>query len=129
MKISKAHKEFARRLNSQVALNFPENYLGPNWEAVINFWLYLDTLSEDQLKVVNKHLLSLIDKERDISWGKAWFAAKATTEYLVDVSNSVYYSVPYARCAADWSTIELIGIEKLLEQGRQPDLFPVFLNL
>jgi hypothetical protein len=59
MKISKTHLKFANILNSTEVLTHPENFLGPNWEEVINFWLYLDTLTEDQLNVVYRHYYNL----------------------------------------------------------------------
>jgi hypothetical protein len=65
MKISKSHKYFANRLHrlrqitNQEDLTHPERYLGSNWEAVINFWLYLDTLSEEQFEIVEGRYLAL----------------------------------------------------------------------
>jgi hypothetical protein len=131
MKISKAHKEFAYRLrflfqiSDQDVLNHPENYLGPNWDAVINFWLYLDTLTEDQLVFIIRHYGALSDKDLDIAWDNA-SVASATIKYGQDASNSAYYSVSYAKSAAEYATKELIGLDKLLEKGHQPVFFPLF---
>jgi hypothetical protein len=135
MKISKTHEEFADRLNfwytvpKQDVLNHPEKYLGPNWEEVINFWLYLDTLSEEQMKVVEKHYYALNYEERKIARGRSRNVASATIKYGQDASNSAYYSVSYAKSAAYYATEEFIGLDKLLEQGHQPVFFPMFLDL
>jgi hypothetical protein len=131
---SKTHQKFARFLHhdydisKQDVLNYPQNYLGSNWEAVINFWLYLDTLSVNQLRVVNKHLLSLIDKERVITYSKVRIAAESTTEYAYDAGSAAFYGVSYENFATEYATLELIGLDKLLEQGHQPVFFPLFLN-
>jgi hypothetical protein len=135
MKISKAHKEFADRLNfwyiisKQEVLDLPEQHLGPNWEAVINFWLYLDTLTEDQLSVFCGKRLPLGNEE----WNKVWSAARATIKYTGDAGDSVYYICTWVNTAAygaaKSATYELIGLDKLLAQGHQPVFFPLFLNL
>jgi hypothetical protein len=129
MKISNTHKKFARRLNPKDALNYPGDYLGPNWEEVINFWLYLDTLSKKQSISVLKRWRTLSDKEKRIANGKAWYAARATTRYASWASSAVCDVVCYMNHAAEYATFEIIGLEKLLEQGHQPLFFPMFLNL
>jgi hypothetical protein len=135
MKISKAHKSFTRRLNKQDILNHPEQYLGPNWEAVINFWLYLETLSKDQLKVVKERYLDLSQEERNVAYGRVSNAARATTKYDKYAGYAAYAAIRgvYSSCfvynAAGDVTYELIGLEKLLELGHNPVFFPLFLNL
>jgi hypothetical protein len=52
--ISKIHKCFSECLETPRVLENPEEFLGPNFEAVLNFWLILDDLSEEQLEVVKK---------------------------------------------------------------------------
>jgi hypothetical protein len=131
MKISKAHKEFASRLYNQEILNHPDLYLGPNWEAVINFWLYLDTLSYGQLHVVYDRWLELNNEEKDISWSKAWDASNAITKYAYDASESALQSgsgLYCAKVAVAYATLELIGSQKLLEQGHELVFFLMFLN-
>ena len=50
--ISKSHKRLSERLNDPRVLTNPEEFLGLNYEAVLNFWLFLDELTEKQLKVI-----------------------------------------------------------------------------
>jgi hypothetical protein len=134
MKISKAHKNFANLLlywhntSKQEVLKHPENYLGPNWEAVINFWLYLDTLTHEQLLVVRDRHLALGEGWLPIVYNEALNAAANNTKYVGDAENSAYESVSYGKDAAAYATRELIGLDKLLERGRQPVFFPMFLN-
>ncbi len=132
MKISKTHKEFAKRLNKQDVLNRPEIYLGPNWEAVINFWLYLDTLTEEQLKVVGERYVALNKKKRHISISNARVAS-VTIKYEQDAEIAAYCSVSSTqsvgvKTAAYYATCELLGLDKLLKRGHQPVFFPMFLN-
>jgi hypothetical protein len=132
---SKAHKEFAGILHhvydipKQDVLTHPEKYHGPNWENVINFWLYLDTLSEDQLNVVEERYSALSCTEQFIARDKALVAAGATAKYIYSAGSSAYCSVSRAKYAAANATLELIGLDKLLEQGHQPLFFPMFLNI
>ncbi len=128
-KISKIHENFADLLKKQEVLTHPENYLGPNWEEVINFWLYFDTLSVNQLKVVGKSYWDLSDEEWSIAYNKARIAAESTTEYAYDAGSAAFYGVSYAQSAARDATLELISLEKLLEQEHQLVFFPLFLNL
>jgi hypothetical protein len=129
MKISKTHHEFANRLSNQYVLNHPENYLGPNWEEVINFWLYLDTLSEEQMKAVENLYATSINENLRISKAKACKAAASATDYAYHASFSAFCTCFWAENVAYYTTQELIGLEKLLEQSYQPVLFPMFLNL
>jgi hypothetical protein len=133
MKISKTHQKFANTLGYQDIIDHPENYLGPNWEAVINFWLYFDTLSKKQLKIVEDRYGSFLDKNSEaveVSYLRRAVNAAEDTEGYTGYFVCVYY-----RCflpgeyALKFTTYELIGIRKLLEQGHQPVFFPMFLNL
>jgi hypothetical protein len=134
------HKEFANRLpgSPQEVLSNPEKYLGPNWEAVINFWLYLDTLTQEQWWVVRERNLCLSAIEHNIAGDKVHDATsskrrggtlKPRIKYAYDAADSAYYSVYYVNAITRWATLELISLDKLLEQGYQPVFFPMFLNL
>jgi hypothetical protein len=128
MKISKAHRNFAKRLNNQGILNYSEQYLGPNWENVINFWLYLDTLSKEQLKVAEKRYLALSNDERYKACSKSWITSESTTKYASVATRAPFHTGFYPNYVAAYATRELIGLDKLLEQGHQPVFFPMFLN-
>jgi hypothetical protein len=130
MKISKTHEQFAYLLNirRESVLNCPKNYLGPNWEAVINFWLYLDTLTHEQLLVVRDWHLALGDEGRYIAGNKVLYATNPRIKYAYPANVAAYCSVSCAKLAAYYATQELIGLEKLLEKRQQPVFFPMFLN-
>jgi hypothetical protein len=117
---SKIHQAFSERLEQPDVLTNPANYLGPNWEDVLNFWIYLDTLSDQEKKKMNDLYWDLNDDAResaiiasrdaaddvvgeDFRYA-AWFAACdvtggwvvfgfATYELIGDVKNKVAYDL------------------------------------
>jgi hypothetical protein len=62
---SKRHKRFAsdlknyHNINEQDVLKHPENYLGPNYKELLNYWFYWDSLSDVQTHVYFKRINSL----------------------------------------------------------------------
>jgi hypothetical protein len=116
--ISVAHSVFLRHINDgeegspQEVLTNPGKYLGLNWEKVLDFWFYFDTLTEEQLRDVKQRFMGLIRKEQDIAYVKAWNAARGATEYVRYVNTYEYaslFGVSRAKAAAETVTLELIG--------------------
>jgi carbohydrate-binding DOMON domain-containing protein len=127
MTYSKTHKRFADRLNNQRALERPEDYLGSNWKDVLNFWWFLDGLSEDQWEIVRQRYWALDDDvwdaARDVA---AWVAAAAAAAFWAacyDVGGVKY------GCPAGYATYELIGSHILLEQQKALTNLSLFLDL
>jgi hypothetical protein len=126
MSYSKTHQRFADNLRNQRALSHPDEFLGPNWKEVLNFWLYLDTLSEDQLEIIERRDQELYSAE---SWNFYEEAAEET------IGEDIYYGAYWAvldstvcRSAATYATIELIGAHKILEQGKELKIVQLFLE-
>ena len=122
MKISSSHQKFADRLNNQTALEYPERFLGPNWKDVLNFWIYLDTLSREELDKVYEHHRGL--KDIHISRRLAWCAAKDTIGYDYTNAAAFAYYVNCYNAAGCHATSELIGSHKL----ETLTFFPLFIN-
>jgi len=132
-RISKTHKRFSEYLETPRVLTNPEEFLGPNFEVVLNFWLILDGLSKDQWRVVKERYEAFLD-ESDLEWKKAANLAWDTSYEVVgwryacnagwaayDVTNSE---------AAGWATRELIGMHKILEARQKPlTFFQMFLEV
>jgi hypothetical protein len=130
--ISKTHKRFSERLNNPRVLENPEEFLGENFEAVLNFWLSLEELSEEQIKVVKERYdafhndnYSEWDEARElandasievVAWGYVYYAGCAA----YDVTNSE---------AAGYATRELIAMHLILEQKQPLTFFPMFLEV
>jgi hypothetical protein len=125
MKISKTHQRFANRLRNQRALSHPNEFLGPNWEDVLNFWLYLDTLSDEQFKMANSSYWALGMDDRISIQNLAQNAACVVTDKLI--SGSAYLATPgYAGGVA---ARELIGSHKILEKGKELKIIQLFLEI
>ena len=124
MKISKTHEEFAEHLNNPRVIYKPEKFLGPNWKDVLNFWLFLDTLSENQWGVVTERSIAI-----DVV---AQAATREATRFTRDLE--FYYtgfnpSFGGTKCAAVFATRELTVLHNLLSQNNSLTFFPMFLNL
>ncbi len=131
--ISKIHKLFSERLRNTRVLENPEEFLGENFEAVLNFWLFLDDLSEEQLRIVKKRDFVFF-KENRSEWRKATNLAIAASEEVVGLGYA------YEACwvawvatnssAAYWTTRELIGMHKIHEDHQKPlTVFQMFLEV
>jgi hypothetical protein len=119
MKISRAHKNFAARLRHQTSLEYPERFLGPNWKDVLNFWLYLDTLSREELKIVHNRYCALgwAESLKNLTLN----AAKVTIGYEYE---DAAWLAPTSFASA-YATLELIGSHNL----EAFTFLPLFLNL
>jgi hypothetical protein len=140
MTYSKTHQRFSNRLNKPEALINPQDFLGPNYETVLNFWKWIDSLSEEQWKVVADRYRNLDPvagyaagaaardaagvAARDAAWNAAesaaWNAAKSAAGAAAGDA---------AGAAAGYATYELIGMHKLLEEGKKLIFVPMFDSL
>ncbi len=134
--ISKIHKLFSEYLRNPRVLENPEVFLGENFEAVLNFWLILDDLSEEQIKVVEIRYWDFFIKNRS-EWLKARELALDASKEVVgweyeDYANDAgwaAYDVTYS-WASYLVTRELIAIHKILEVHQQTlTFFQMFLEV
>jgi hypothetical protein len=131
--ISKIHQEFSRRLNNLRVLTNPEEFLGENFEAVLNFWLILDGLSEEQLRIVKKRHWAFFN-ENCSEWRKArdlayYASIEAIGKCYADYAFWAAYDATYS-WAACWVTRKLIAMHKILEGHQKPlTFFPMFLEV
>ena len=129
---SKIHQRFSERLKNPGVLEFPQEFLGPNYEAVLNFWMSLDELSEDQWKTIEGRYYNFYDNQRS-EWRKATDEAnKASGETIgwkfADIAAHSVWDVYYGFSAAYRATYELIGMHKILEQNKPLTFFQIILN-
>jgi hypothetical protein len=144
MKYSKAHQNFSNRLQKPEALTNPENFLGPNYEAVLNFWMLIESLTEDNwIEVVHRY--RTLDPYADGGLWAAWMAAYSAAHHVIGGApgNAAWNSTrnvaitatgtgPYlhfAWDAAGYATYELISMHILLDQGRELVFVPLFNDL
>ena len=127
---SKTHKKFAWRLNNPRVLTNPEEFLGPNYEAVLNFWLILDGLSEDQWETIEGRYWDFYNNQCS-DWDKARDEAiEASDETIGDkfAYHAAWASWDGYVWAARWATRELIGMHLLLDQQKPLTFFNMFLD-
>ena len=129
MNISKAHKLLSEHLNNPEVLTNPEEFLGPNFEAVLNFWLSLDELSEDQWKTIEGRYEDFYNNQES-EWLKARDEAYEASDETIG-SNFANYAAD-AACVVYgyyYATRELIGMHKILEQEKPLPFFNMFLEV
>jgi hypothetical protein len=91
MTYSITHQALSDRLNTPEVLTNPEPFLGPNWETVLRWWLYFESLTEDQVDELRRRY---DDIEHDTSYRA--LARNAAIEVIGKVNwGAVWYVVPY----------------------------------
>ena len=148
MNYSKAHQNFSTELQNPEALTSPQDFLGPNYETVLNFWWTMDSLTEPQWEEVARRYDALDpaawyaagsaaeyaardaawDAARSAAWyaagDAAWDAAWSATRY------AAWSATRYAAGYAAWyATYELIGMHTLLNDGKTLLFVPLFNDL
>jgi hypothetical protein len=122
MNYSKIHKWFAsnlkyiRNINEQDVLDHPENYLGPNYKELLNYWFYEESLSEEQRNVYLNRVDSLDYETRH----KARSTATELAEEVID-PRFVNYLYLIER--------ELIAFHLYIERGIPFTYLPLIIDL
>ena len=144
MNYSKAHKNFSTELQNLAALTNPQDFLGPNYETVLNFWWTIDSLTETQWNEVARRYLALDPAAREAAWSAAGSAAgyaagsaagdaagyAAGSDAWSAASYAAGYAASYAASYAAWyATYELMGMHTLLNDGKTLLFVPLFNDL
>jgi hypothetical protein len=118
--LSKIHQNFSNYLRQPEALTNPEKYLGPNYQDVLDFWFYIEGLSDEERKKMGQRYRALDFKVRDCAFVAARHAADAVVGW--EFRSAAWW----AACdVTGWfifgdATYEIIGHHKLLEQNQTP---------
>lgn len=107
MKISNSHQVFSHILSAPRAIEYPGEFLGPNWKDVLNFWLFIETLSPGQIALVDDKIQ--IDSFYDRKF-RMDCALRVTAEYAADAFNLMPPKF-------DLAILELIGSHELIKTG------------
>jgi len=112
--ISVAHSILLRKINddqdgapSDVLTN-PQDFLGPNYQTVLNFWTFMDSLTKDNWKEVASRHYALDSAARYAAWSAARYAA-GVAAWDAAWSAAGVAAWDAARDAAWDATSELIG--------------------
>jgi hypothetical protein len=122
MKISNTHQRLSKELKNPEVLTNPEPFLGPNWETVLRFWLYYESLTREQKD-------ELFRRYKDIAYDTRICARElahnAANEVIgADNMRAVWYVVPYRSI-----TYELISMHLLFERGHSLTIVPLIKDL
>jgi hypothetical protein len=132
MNYSKTHQRFSTELQNPEALTSPQDFLGPNYETVLNFWWTIDSLTETQWKEVARRYGALDSAAWDAAWDAARNAAWSAARYAArNASRAAAVSAAgSAAWYAAWSaTYELMGMHTLLNDGKDLLFVPLFNGL
>ena len=131
MIISKIHKRFSERLTVPRVLSNPEEFLGPNYKAVLNFWLSVDDLTEEQWETIYSRYFDFRDNHES-EWYKARDEAIEASKETIRwefAYNAAFAALGVYGWAACYATRELIGMHLLLDQQKSLTFFPMFLEV
>jgi hypothetical protein len=125
MTYSKIHQKFSEHLEQPDALKNPEKYLGPNYQDVLNFWIYLDTFNDEERKEMSDRYRALDEHVRFSAYYSARRAADAVVGW--EFRSAAWRA---AHDVTGWgvfgfATEELITHHKLLEQYKTPTFLPL----
>jgi hypothetical protein len=125
MTYSKTHQRFSELLNKPEALKNPAKYLGPNYQDVLNFWIYVDTLSKQEREGMDDLYLALDFNKRVSAIIAARDAAEEVVgnEFRVEAWRASHYVTGWGVFGD--ATLELITHHKLLEQYKTPTFLPL----
>jgi hypothetical protein len=132
MNYSKTHQNFSTELQNPEALTNPQDFLGPNYETVLNFWWTMDSLTETQWNEVARRYRAL----DPAAWDAAGSAAGDAAGYAAGYAawDAAWYASRAAAVSAAWSaagsaTYELMGMHTLLNDGKDLLFVPLFGDL
>ncbi len=122
MKISRTHQALSNYLKNPEVLTNPEPFLGPNWETVLRWWLFRESLTYEQRIELDRRRLAIDYITRNRAYD---LARNATIEVIGEYNlDAVYCSTLYSAI-----TYELIAMHLLLERGHQLTFVPLVNNL
>lgn len=130
---STTHQKYASNMANDDILTHPEDFLGPNYKAVLNFWMFLDSLSVEQWKEVEKRDGDMeVHIVENASEDAAESVRKMFPIFLTGQNSrfDLFYGSNNGAPDTTWdATLELIGMNNLLEEGKSLTFVPLFSDL
>ena len=101
---------------SKTQIQFEEKYsveeLGPNWQTVLNFWLFLDNLSEEQIGAVESRNGKMRYTKRQIVDG---LTIKSVNKVIPESVRR--WSIVSLWGASLFATYEIIATQEILDEA------------
>jgi hypothetical protein len=139
MNYSKIHAHVAEydAIDRDEILNEPQNYFGPNYQTVLNFWWFVESLQEEHLEKITE----LYDKEFEISNFDGEIRLLNIAEQRIDqdflssaIGDCICEEIPHSDYSIRQSshgaifhaTCELIAMDIIFERGEALVYVPMF---
>jgi hypothetical protein len=126
MTYSKTHERLADY--AEIELDQVKDFLGPNWKDVLNFWLYLDDLTEetkDKILKFDKNFIHAAHQTYIETYLELTGSIVGMTE-----SDCIWEAAYNPLCSTAWycasATYELICSHVILKRGMDLLFFPLF---
>jgi hypothetical protein len=133
MEISNTQQDLSDYLNNPEVLTNPEPFLGPNWETVLRWWLYCESLTDEQKHILRCRCWAIDNYTRIRAWN---LASDAAFEVIGRVNWWAAWDVvpPYLPIIRDVApylpmTYELISMHLLFERGYSLTFVPLIKDL
>jgi hypothetical protein len=122
MKISKTHQRLSKELKNPEVLTNPEQFLGPNWETVLRWWLYWESLTVEQWNELYRRYWAI---DYDTYCRAVRLAYDDAIEVIgEDNLDTVWYVTSFSEI-----TYELITMHLLFERGHSLTFVPLIKDL
>jgi hypothetical protein len=127
MKISTFHNNLSFILENEEVLTDPSLYLGNNWKSILNFWFYLENLSEhikqkilefDKEEYHNAGIIKYVDYIYHILPPEEDYIWDAVNMNCEEISLNWYYA---------WATLEILCHDKILKNNLELKFLPLFI--
>jgi len=107
---TEAIKKRFRGRSSKFFMENPESYLGPNYAAVINFWVFHDSLTYSQYRKVSSRWVKITNTHTAVTL--------ECNTYLNEIKSPIVgKSLYWSYNSEQETTEEIILMHKLLENG------------
>ena len=136
MSYSKVHQRFSTTIRRSASLTAPQDFLGPNYKTLLDFWWFIESLTETQWKEVASRYNAIDYAARSAAYYAALYAAlSAATRCSLAAGDAARYAAwdaawdaagSAARDAAGSATYELMGMHTLLNDGKDLLFVPLF---
>jgi hypothetical protein len=122
MKNSNAHQVLSKLHKNPEVLTNPQKFIGPNWETVLRFWLYQESLTREQRIELSRRYWA-IDQD---TCKHAYNLARNAADEVIGEDNrlAVCYATTYTAI-----TYELISMHLLFERGHSLTFVPLIKDL
>ena len=113
--------------------------LGPNYETVLNYWKWIDSLTKEQWETVKTRHRKLDSKSAFAAANDSRTACRNVTSVYGEVYYATEYAINkssvfgndeilkyFAKNASKEAALEILSMHRLLEQGKKLVFVPLF---